>query len=94
MAGGEVLTAGGQDDHPHLVVGLGFAHRLIELDQQAPVLRVVLGRTVQRDSGDPAFVQRFIGNELVRLSHRLHFTTPRTSVTVGVDQAPVTGDDG
>ena len=37
VAGGEVLAARRQDHHPHGVVGLGPAERLVELHQQRAI---------------------------------------------------------
>jgi len=57
VPGGEQRPGPGQDDHAHLIVGLGRQHRVAELDQEAAILRVPGPGAVQRDPRDGPFVQ-------------------------------------
>src|ERR687891_567388 len=54
-----------QDHDPHLVVGLRPQERVVELDQEPPVLRVPGVGPVEHDASDAALVQRLVGHELV-----------------------------
>ncbi len=58
-----------QDDHPDGVVGLSPQERLVQLDEQAAVLRVTCVGPVEHDAGDTAFIELFVGEELVILGH-------------------------
>ena len=63
MTGGEVLAARGENDDPHVVVGLGLAERVVELDQQRAVLSIVFSRPVQPDPRDPALVKGLVRHQ-------------------------------
>lgn len=64
VPGGKVISPCGQDHHSHGVVGLGPAKRLVELNQQGSILRVVRLRTVEPDPRDPPVVEGFVGHQL------------------------------
>ena len=53
-AGAEGRPGPGQDQHPHLVVGLGQVQGVVGLGQHRGGERVALGRAVQRDPGGRA----------------------------------------
>ena len=57
VSGREVLPAGGEDDDPDLVVGLGPAERFVELDQQGAGLRVLRLGTVEPDPRDAPVIE-------------------------------------
>ena len=69
MPGGEQRPRAAQDDHPAGVVGLGPQERVVELDQQAPVLGVPRVRSVEQDPHDGPVVVGLVLQELV-LGHR------------------------
>ena len=83
MAGGEVLTAGGQDHHPDGVVGLGAQERLVELHQQTAALSIVCLGPVQPDPRDAALVESFVGHQLdlAGLTLATSFAISRREVT-------------
>ena len=53
-----------EDHDPDRVVGLGTQERVVELDEEAAILRVARLGTVQHDPRDPALVEGLVGDEL------------------------------
>ena len=52
VAGGEVLTVRGEDDHPDFRVVRGLVERVVQLVEQSRVLRVAGLGPVQHDARD------------------------------------------
>ncbi len=73
VAGREVLAARGEDDHPHVVVGLGPPERLVELDQKGPRLGVLRVGPVEPDPGDAPVVEGLVCH-LIGVRHIVHIT--------------------
>ena len=64
MAGGKHLSDAAENHDSDRVVGLGTQERVVELDEEAAILRVARLRTVQHDPCDPALVDGLVGDEL------------------------------